>query len=161
LKSWIYFNGATDGSPRMRMLIQGARLHLFDVGIRGTIRPRSFPEAKSAALKALEIEEHHCACARTSRDGGTFLRLRISPKRRSNCKAPSASSRTSPHLHWSFGLLVLATGRWEVRFVRWAGFQLDLSAPISVGLANGYYAHDYERAHFRRCRAAIDVNPHP
>ncbi len=120
----------------------------------------AFPRAKSAALKALEIEEHH--------PRAHLMLGMVALSFDWDWNEAETHFRTALELapnfagcHWGFGYWLLAMGqvREAVREMERA-LQLDpLSAPISMGLANTYYcARDYEMA-LKTCRRTMELDP--
>jgi TolB-like protein/Flp pilus assembly protein TadD len=131
------------------------------LGFFGMVPAReAFPRAKSAALKALDIEagypDAHLLlgivalffdCDWQQSESHLRTALRLAPNH-ANC-------------HWALGYWFLAMERYKDAITAMKqAVQLDpLSAPMSQGLGNAYYlARQYDQA-LRMCRATIELDP--
>ena len=132
------------------------------LGCFGIVPPReSFPRAKSAALRALDIDADHfnahlvLGTAALFFDWDweqfeTYMRtaMRLAPNQ-ANC-------------HWALGYGLLAKGRYQDAIAAMKqAVQLDpLSAPMSLGLGHAcYFARQYDQA-LNVYRATIELDPY-
>jgi adenylate cyclase len=131
------------------------------LGFFGMAAPRdAFPRAKSAALKALDIEENNA---------GAHLLLGIVAvffdwdwhEAEKQLRAVLDLAPNYANCHWALGYWLLATGRCEdaIAEMKHAVILDPLSAPISHGLASSYYlARQYDAA-VKVTRDTIELDP--
>jgi TolB-like protein/Tfp pilus assembly protein PilF len=156
-----FLRQAIETDPAYPNAYSGLSYVYLMLGFLGVAPSReAFPRAKSAALKAMELEEHHprahllLGMVALSFDwdwNEAETQLRTALK-----LAPNFAG-----CHWGFGYWLLAMGRLrEAAGEMERALQLDpLSAPICMGLANTYYcARDYDMA-LKTCRRTIELDP--
>jgi eukaryotic-like serine/threonine-protein kinase len=156
-----FLRQAIEADPAYPNAYSGLGYVYLMLGFHGIVPPReAFPRAKSAALKALEIEEHH---PRAHLVLG-MVALSFDWDWTEAEKQLRTALKLAPNYagcHWAFGYWLLAMGRpQEAAGEMERALQLDpLSAPISIGLANTYYwVRDYELA-LKTCRRTIELDP--
>jgi serine/threonine-protein kinase len=157
-----YFRLATDTDPNYALAYAGlADAYAFLASSTGGMPPReTYPKAKAAALKALEIDD---ALAEAHTSLG-FFHLMYDWNFAEAEKEFKRAIKLNPgyaNAHDGYGFLLKATGRNEeaIRASRQAK-QLDplsLFTNVSLGWAY-YFARDYERA-ARQGRKALEMEP--
>jgi tetratricopeptide (TPR) repeat protein len=156
-----FLRQAIEADPAYPNAYSGLGYVYLMLGFHGIVPPReAFPKAKAAALKALEIEEHH---PRAHLVLG-MVALSFDWDWTEAEKQLRTALKLAPNYagcHWAFGYWLLAMGQFKhaIREMEQAVLLDPLSAPISVGLANAYYfARDYERA-LKTRKATIELDP--
>lgn len=166
-EEWIkkgieYFQQATDTDPNYALAYAGlADAYAFLASSTGGMPPReTYPKAKAAALKALEIDD---ALAEAHTSLGFFHLMydwNFAEAEREFKRAIKLNPGYA-NAHDGYGFLLKATGRNEeaIRASRQAKKLDPLSLFTNVSLAWAYYfARDYERA-VEQGRKALEMEP--
>jgi TolB-like protein/Flp pilus assembly protein TadD len=166
-EDWIkkgieYFQRATDTDPNYALAYAGlADAYAFLASSTGGNRPRdTYPKAKAAALKALEIDD---ALAEAHTSLGFFHLMydwNFAEAEREFKRAIKLNPGYA-NAHDGYGFLLKATGRNEeaIRASREAKKLDPLSLFTNVSLGWAYYfARDYERA-IEQGRKALELEP--
>ena len=131
------------------------------LGCFGIVPPReSFPRAKSAALRALDIEADHSNALLVLGTAALFFDWDWE-QFETYMRAAMHLAQNQANYHWALGYGLLARGRYQdaIAAMKQAA-QLDpLSAPMSLGLGHAYYfARQYNEA-LNIYRATIELDP--
>ena len=160
-KGMGFLRQALDVDPVYPAAYSGLGYVYVLLGSCGMLPPReSFPKAKSAALRALEVEANHVNAHIVLGTAALFFdwdwkqfeahmdtAMRLAPNYQ-NC-------------HWARGYGLLARGRYQDAIAAMTrAVQLDpLSAPMSMALGHAYsFARQYDQA-LRMYRATMELDP--
>ncbi len=160
-KSLEFLRQAIETDPAYPKAYTGLGYIYTLVGFFGMASPRdAFPKAKSAALKALEIEEDNASAHLLLGIIALFFdwdwheaekqlrtALRLAPNY-ANC-------------HWGFGYYLLASGRCEdaIAEMKQAAALDPLSAPINYGLGAAYHFAGQSEAALKTYKDTVELDP--
>jgi serine/threonine protein kinase/Flp pilus assembly protein TadD len=130
-------------------------------GFFGMTSPReAFPKAKSAALKALEIEENNVSAHLLLANVAMCFDWDWNEAEK-RVQTALGLAPNYANCHWAFGTWLRTMGRGEdaIAEMKQAAILDPLSAPISFGLANAYYWARQLDAALKAYKDTIELDP--